>query len=68
MFVIAICGFGLPMSWAAPDRDERGNMSIEKIILEVATCIIPRSRLPSLAYKLGIEKFVHLFIYCVCFH
>lgn len=60
LFVIAICGFGLPMSWGTPGRDEQGKMSIEKMILEVATSIFARARLPSLAYKIGNEKFVLL--------
>ena len=56
MFIIAICGFGLPMAWDSPERDERGRMSIERMVLEVATNIVARARLPSWTYKLGIEK------------
>jgi hypothetical protein len=70
LFVVAICAFGIPMAWAAPERDERGKMSVEKMVFEVSTSILARSRLPAVAYKLGNEKlaFSNLGSYAVDSH
>ena len=58
MFIIAICGFGIPMSWQEPKRDKNGQLSTQEMISEVATGILIRSRAPAWAYKLGFEKYV----------
>jgi hydrogenase maturation factor len=63
MFIIAICGFGIPMSWQEPKRDKHGQLSTQEMISEVATGILIRSRAPAWMYKLGFEKCVSIALY-----
>ncbi|THH08156.1 hypothetical protein EW145_g2891 [Phellinidium pouzarii] len=56
LFLIAIVGFGLPMTWIDPPRDENGKLSVQAMIFDVATYIQERSMIPKWAYKLGIKK------------
>ena len=59
MFIIATCGFGIPMSWKYAKRDKNGRLSTQQMISEVANGILIRSRAPSWLYKFGFEKFGH---------
>ena len=56
LFLIAIVGFGIPMSWDEPPRDKDGRLSIQKMIFDVATYIMERGITPKWVYKLGFEK------------
>ncbi|KAL5524766.1 hypothetical protein ACEPAF_9912 [Sanghuangporus sanghuang] len=56
LFLIAIVGFGIPMSWSEPPRDEDGRLSIQSMIFEVASSILERSQLPKWSYNLGLKK------------
>ncbi|KAL5512726.1 hypothetical protein ACEPAG_2992 [Sanghuangporus baumii] len=56
LFLIAIVGFGIPMSWSEPRRDEDGRLSIQSMIFEVASSILERSQLPKWSYSLGWKK------------
>ncbi|KAI5115166.1 hypothetical protein M0805_003202, partial [Coniferiporia weirii] len=56
LFLISIVGFGLPMSWSEPPRDENGKLSVQNMIFQVASNIMERGVIPRWAYHLGIKK------------
>ncbi|EJD03281.1 cytochrome P450 [Fomitiporia mediterranea MF3/22] len=56
LFLIAIVGFNIPMSWNEPPRDENGRLSVQSMIFEVAAYILHRGQLPKWTYSLGFQK------------
>ncbi|EJD03280.1 cytochrome P450 [Fomitiporia mediterranea MF3/22] len=56
LFLIAIVGFNIPMSWYEPPRDENGRLSVQAMVFEVASYILHRSQLPKWSYSLGFKK------------
>ncbi|KAL5483373.1 hypothetical protein ACEPAI_8604 [Sanghuangporus weigelae] len=56
LFLIAVVGFGIPMSWHEPPRDDNGKLSAQRMIFDIATYIMERGIIPRWAYFLGIEK------------
>ncbi|KAL5485009.1 hypothetical protein ACEPAI_7651 [Sanghuangporus weigelae] len=56
LFIVSIVGFNIPMSWSEPPRDEKGQLSVQAMIFEVASSIMPRSQIPKWCYYLGIDK------------
>ena len=56
LFLVAIVGFNLPMSWVEPARDERGKLSVQALIFTMATYLMERWYIPKWAYWLGCEK------------
>ncbi|EJD03263.1 cytochrome P450 [Fomitiporia mediterranea MF3/22] len=56
LFLIAIVGFNIPMSWNEPPRDDSGRLTAQSMILDVAKYIMERGLIPKWAYSLGIEK------------
>lgn len=41
------------MKWIEEDRDSRGRLSLQKMIFDVSTFILARSRVPKVMYALG---------------
>ncbi|KAI5116138.1 hypothetical protein M0805_006319 [Coniferiporia weirii] len=60
LFLISIVGFGIPMSWSEPSRDENGKLSVQEMIFQVADNIVERTVIPRWAYFLGIKKLTEI--------
>lgn len=54
--MISTVGFGLPMSWSEPERNVKGELSVQATIFRVANYIIERAAMPRWLYYLGLEK------------
>lgn len=54
--MIANVGFGLTMHWNEPRRDNRGKLSAQAMVFDIAAFIMDRWILPSWLYHLGIPK------------
>lgn len=52
MFIIASCGFGLPLNWCDPKREVNGNWTNREIITQVCVNVMARFVLPWWAYIL----------------
>lgn len=55
LFLISICGFGIPMHWDEPVRDEDGHLSLREIVLTVSTTMMQRQVIPKSLYGFGFE-------------
>lgn len=57
LFLVAMVGFGIPMSWSTPPFDEHGKRSVQSLVFDISANIMARGTLPRWSYKLGIKKF-----------
>ena len=55
LFLISICGFGVPMHWDEPVRDENGHLSLREIVFTVSGSIMQRAVFPKFAYRFGFD-------------
>ena len=44
------------MSWHEPPRNERGRLSVQSMVFEVASSVLERGQIPQWAYLLGLKK------------
>ncbi|KLO17922.1 cytochrome P450 [Schizopora paradoxa] len=60
LFIIAINGFGMSMTWEEQKRDSQNMMTLQEVIYMVSSHIFERSRTPKLLYAIGLPFFKRL--------